>query len=186
MIPLSVRTPEEVGTFGNRVSLMGVPIPTDEPDPLRRLQRTHEALLSAKERYRAVPASILRDVTQTIPPAVFALASRSLLALVSRPPVAPMWNLCISNVPGVPVPLYCAGARMLGEHPLSAIAPGMGLNITVLSYQGRMDVGIVADREQMPDAWPLADDMRMELAELLASKQEERPRGRRGGKARRR
>jgi diacylglycerol O-acyltransferase / wax synthase len=186
MIPLSVRTPEEVGTFGNRISLMGVPIPTDEPDGLRRLQRTHEALRSAKERHRAVPASILQDLTQTIPPAVFARASRALLGLVSQAPVAPMWNLCISNVPGVPVPLYCAGARVLGEYPISTIAPGMGLNITVLSYQGRMDVGIVADREQMPDAWPLADGMRDELAELLASKQEERPRGRRGGKARRR
>jgi diacylglycerol O-acyltransferase len=44
----------------------------------------------------------------------------------------------------------------------------MGLNITVLSYQGQMDFGIVADREQMPDAWPLADNLRDELEQLLA------------------
>jgi WS/DGAT/MGAT family acyltransferase len=168
MIPLSVRTPEEFGTFGNRISMMGVPIPTDEPDPVLRLRRTHEALRSAKERHQGVPASILQDVTRTIPPAVFALASRTILGLVSRGPVAPIWNLCISNVPGPPVPLYCAGAKVCNEYPISAIADGMGLNITVLSYVGNMDFGIVADREQMPDAWPLADDIRDELETLLA------------------
>jgi WS/DGAT/MGAT family acyltransferase len=168
MIPLSVRTPEQFGTFGNRISMMGVPIPTDEPDPLLRLRRTHEVLRSAKERHRGVPASILQDVTRSIPPAVFARASRTVLGLVSRGPVAPVWNLCISNVPGVPMPLYCAGARVLNEYPISVIADGMGLNITVLSYQGQMDFGIVADREQMPDAWPLVDNLRDELATLLA------------------
>jgi hypothetical protein len=133
-----------------------------------RLRRTHEALRSAKERHQGVPASILQDVTRTIPPAVFALASRTILGLVSRGPVAPIWNLCISNVPGPPVPLYCAGAKVCNEYPISAIADGMGLNITVLSYVGNMDFGIVADREQMPDAWPLADDIRDELETLLA------------------
>jgi diacylglycerol O-acyltransferase len=167
MIPLSVRTPEQFGTFGNRISMMGVPIPTDEPDPVTRLRRTHDALRSAKERHQGVPASILQDVTRTIPPAVFALASRSVLGLVSRGPVAPIWNLCISNVPGPPVPLYCAGAKVLHEYPISAIADGMGLNITVLSYLGNMDFGIVADREQMPDAWPLAENIRDELETLL-------------------
>jgi diacylglycerol O-acyltransferase len=173
MIPLSVRTPEQFGTYGNRISMMGVPIPTDEPDPLLRLRRTHEVLRSAKERHRGVPASILQDVTRSIPPAVFARASRTVLALVSRGPVAPVWNLCISNVPGVPMPLYCAGARVLNEYPISAIADGMGLNITVLSYQGQMDFGIVADREQMPDAWPLVDNLRDELATLLALSSEQ-------------
>lgn len=168
MIPLSVRTPEQFGTFGNRISMMGVPIPTDEPDPLLRLRRTHEVLRSAKERHRGVPASILQDITQSIPPAVVARASRTVLGLVSRGPVAPVWNLCISNVPGVPVPLYCAGTRVLNEYPISVIADGMGLNITVLSYRGQMDFGIVADREQMPDAWPLVDNLRDELATLLA------------------
>ncbi|MGH7749414.1 MAG: WS/DGAT domain-containing protein, partial [Candidatus Dormibacteria bacterium] len=172
MIPLSVRTPEQFGTFGNRISMMGVPIPTDEPDMLRRLQRTHEVMRSAKERHKGVPASILQDATQSIPPAVFARASRTLLGLVSRGPVAPVWNLCISNVPGGPVPLYCAGARVLGEYPISAIADGMGLNITVLSYMGNMDFGIVADREQMPDAWPLADNLREEMEALLALSRE--------------
>jgi WS/DGAT/MGAT family acyltransferase len=172
MIPLSVRTPEQFGTYGNRISMMGVPIPTDEPDPIRRLQRAHEALRSAKERHKGVPASILQDITQSIPPAVFARASRTLLGLVGRGPMAPVWNLCISNVPGVPMPLYCAGALVLAEYPISAIADGMGLNITVMSYQGQMDFGIVADRDQMADAWPLADNLRDELAQLLALSRE--------------
>jgi hypothetical protein len=86
--------------------------------------------------------------------------------------MAPVWNLCISNVPGVPMPLYCAGALVLAEYPISAIADGMGLNITVMSYQGQMDFGIVADRDQMADAWPLADNLRDELAQLLALSRE--------------
>jgi hypothetical protein len=57
---------------------------------------------------------------------------------------------------------------VLGEYPISAIADGMGLNITVLSYMGQMDFGIVADREQMPDAWPLIENLRDELETLLA------------------
>ena len=55
MVPMSVRTKEQQGTFGNRVSMMIVPIPTDEPDPRKRLQRTHELLRGAKERHRRCP-----------------------------------------------------------------------------------------------------------------------------------
>jgi hypothetical protein len=76
MVPVSVRTREEMGTFGNRVSTMFVPIPTDEPDPHRRLQRAHEILASAKERHRALPADLLADASQFIPPALAARAAR--------------------------------------------------------------------------------------------------------------
>src|SRR4051794_39358970 len=55
MVPMSVRTEEQQGTYGNRVSMMIVPIPTDEPDPAERLRRTHELLRSAKERHKALP-----------------------------------------------------------------------------------------------------------------------------------
>jgi diacylglycerol O-acyltransferase len=68
MVPVSVRTSEEAGTFGNRVSAMMVPIPTVEADPRRRLERTHEILRTAKERHRAVPAHLLQDATQFIRP----------------------------------------------------------------------------------------------------------------------
>ena len=62
--------------------------------------------------------------------------------------------------------LYCAGARLVAQYPVSVITDGMGLNITVMSYCGHMDFGIVADRDQMPDVWSLMDWLREELAEL--------------------
>ena len=76
MVPVSVRTREQQGTFGNRVSVMTVPIPTTEADPVARLARTHEILINAKERHRATPASLMQDVSEFIPPAIHARAAR--------------------------------------------------------------------------------------------------------------
>lgn len=166
-IPVSVRTPEQFGTYGNRISMMAVPIPTNEPDALRRVELAHEAMSSAKDRHSAVPASILQDATRFIPPAVFARASRATLALSAATRVAP-WNLVLSNVPGSPVPLYMGGATLVANYPISAIVDGVGLNITVLSYLDRLDFGVVGDRVQMGEAWPLMDDLRASLEELTA------------------
>jgi WS/DGAT/MGAT family acyltransferase len=167
MVPVSVRTREEFGTFGNRVSVMVVPIPTNEPDPRRRLERTHDILLTAKDRHRALPANLLTDATRFIPPAVAALAARTTLSVLagSRAPV----NLVISNVPGARVPLYCAGARLEAHYPVSVIADGIGLNITVMSYLDRLDFGLVADREAIPDLWTMIEGLREELAALTPS-----------------
>jgi diacylglycerol O-acyltransferase / wax synthase len=164
MVPVSVRTQEQFGTFGNRVSVMVVPIATDEPDATRRLERTHDALLAAKDHHKALPADLLTDVTRFIPPAVAAMAARTTLSVMAgtRPPV----NLVISNVPGPQLPLYCAGARLEAHYPVSVIADGVGLNITVMSYLGHLDFGIVVDRELVDDAWPLIEGLRAELAAL--------------------
>ena len=75
----------------------------------------------------------------------------------------------ISNVPGPQFPLYCAGAKLVANYPVSVITHGMGLNITVMSYLGHLDVGIVADREQMPDVARLTGWLREELALLLVA-----------------
>jgi hypothetical protein len=84
-----------------------------------------------------------------------------------------LWNLVISNVPGPQVPLYCAGARVEANYPLSVITDGLGLNITVMSYCGRLDFGIVADREQMRDVWKLIAWLRDSLEELQPRAREE-------------
>lgn len=168
MIPLSVRTREQVGTFGNRVSLMMVPIPTDLAQPGPRLARAHAVLASAKIVHKAIPASVLQDSSQLVPPAILGRASRAALAALSRTPIEPMCNLIISNVPGSPVPLYLGGALLVANYPISAITHGVGLNITVLSYRDALDVGVVVDREQMSDPWELTDGMRAALEELHA------------------
>jgi hypothetical protein len=77
-------------------------------------------------------------------------------------------NLIISNVPGSPVELTCHGAPLLAHYPTSLVFDGFTLNITVVSYQGGLDIGITGDARTLPDAWQLIDDFRLELAELTA------------------
>jgi WS/DGAT/MGAT family acyltransferase len=149
-IPVSVRTGEQAGTYGNRILLMSVPFHTDIDDPIERLQATHESLADMKERHKALPAELLQDANHFIPPAVFHRAAQLTFRL-STGVGRPAWNLVVSNVPGPQYPLYMAGARLVANYPVSVITDGMGLNITVMSYNGRMDYGIVADRDQMPD-----------------------------------
>jgi diacylglycerol O-acyltransferase / wax synthase len=174
-IPISVRTEEQKGTYGNRIGMMSAPLFTNEADPVQRLQLTHEAMGALKERHRALPAALLQDATQFIPPAVFARAAQVSFSLAaSRTPV---WNLVVSNVPGPQFPLYLAGAKMLTHYPVSVITDGMGLNITAMSYLGKLDIGIVADRDQMPDVWSLIGWLGEALDELLPKEARERPSG---------
>jgi WS/DGAT/MGAT family acyltransferase len=168
-IPVSVRTTEQAGTYGNRILLMSAPLFTDEPDPVTRLLRTHDSMASMKERHRALPAGLLQDANHFIPPAVFARASRLTLRLNSTTAGRPMWNVVISNVPGPQFPLYCAGARLEANYPISVITDGMGLNITVMSYYGHLDFGLIADRDQIPDLDKLMGWLGEELDELRDS-----------------
>jgi diacylglycerol O-acyltransferase / wax synthase len=165
MVPVSVRTPEEKGTFGNRVSAMIVPIPTDEAEPIRRLRRTHDILAAAKTQHSAISAHTLQDASRFIPPAVNAQAARLAFRVSTR---LPSMNLVISNVPGPRIPLYCAGARLTANYPVSVITDGVGLNITVQSYLDHLDFGLVADRRQIEDIWPLMDHLRAALGEYAA------------------
>jgi diacylglycerol O-acyltransferase len=164
-VPVSVRTDQQMGTYGNRIMLMSAPLFTNEPDAKRRLKKTHDALAAMKEHHRALPAELLQDTNHFIPPAVFARAARATFA-ISTGAGRPTWNLVVSNVPGPQFPLYCAGARLVANYPVSVITDGMGLNITVMSYCGHMDFGVVADRDQMPDLWSMLDRLRDSLEEL--------------------
>jgi WS/DGAT/MGAT family acyltransferase len=168
MVPVSVRTPEQAFTFGNRVSVMMVELPTHLEDPVDRLRATHATLRSAKDRHNALPAQMLQDVTNFIPPAVHARATRVLMGVAGRSAMRPVCNMVVSNVPGSPIPIYLAGAKMVANYAVSAIAPGTGLNITVMSYMDRVDIGIVACREKMPDLPFVVEGMAEELRELLA------------------
>jgi diacylglycerol O-acyltransferase / wax synthase len=164
-VPVSVRTEEQLGTFGNRIGMMSIPLFTNQADAVERLRLTHEALRVAKERHKALPAELLVDATQFIPPAVFSRAARVTFSLAATR--SPVWNLVVSNVPGPQFPLYCAGAKLLANYPVSVITDGMGLNITVMSYLGYLDFGIVADREQMRDVWKLIGWLDDSMRELL-------------------
>jgi hypothetical protein len=90
-----------------------------------------------------------------------------LFRLVTVP--GPPFNLFVSNVPGPQLPLYVAGARVEGVHPVSAVTDMTGgLNITLFSYDGKLDFGLIACRELVPDVWNLIDYLAEALAELVS------------------
>ena len=155
MVPVSIRTGDEVERWTNRVSAIFASLPTDAADPVERVQRVHEAMVDAKQLFDAVPAETLTDFAQFPPPAVFTQAMRVATRLTSRfrSPV----SLVISNVPGPRDPLYAAGARLLHYYPVSTIVDGQGLNITVQSYLDTLDIGLVSCRELVPDLWDMCD-----------------------------
>ena len=165
MVPVSVRTADQAGTFGNRVSAMLVPIPTDEPDSGERLRKAHESLRSAKEHHRAVPVAVMQDASHMVPPALLVRAARVTTMVNARE--APV-NTVISNVPGPASPLFLAGARIEAINPVSAIMDGIGLNLTVVSYCGGLNFGVVVDRDVVDDPWPLAAALQDAQRELLA------------------
>jgi len=167
-VPVSVRTEEEKGAHGNRVSTMMAALPTHLDDPAERLAACHSAMTAAKSQFGALPADLLGDVTQFAMPAIAGQAARAAarLRLVER--VSP-FNLIVSNVPGPPVDLYYAGAKIVAYYPLSAIADGQGLNITVMSLAGGLHFGLIADRELVPDVDVMAQYLAEELAALRSA-----------------
>lgn len=165
-IPMSVRTPEQRGTFGNRVSVMLTRLPTDIADPIARLRKLNDEMGAVKERHRALPASLLQDANHFIPPALFAQAARATSRLAGMRGLNQPANVMISNVPGPSTPLYLGGARQRAQFPVSGVLDGIGINITVMSYQDQLELGIVVDRELADDPWEILDALRAGLDEL--------------------
>jgi WS/DGAT/MGAT family acyltransferase len=167
-VPVSVRSEQQKGTHGNRVSTMLAPLPTHLEDPVDRLRAAGESMRAAKEQFNALPADLLTDVTQFAMPALANQASRLAARLRLLERVNP-FNLFVSNVPGPDIQLYCAGARLEAVYPLSAIAHGQGLNLTVLGVGGRLNFGALADRDLVPDVEVITDALAGELTALRAA-----------------
>ena len=174
MVPVSIRTEEQQGSFGNQVSSMTASLHTHVADPIQRLDRIHESMRIAKEQHQALPATLLQDFAQFAPPAVAARAARVIArAAVARWMDLP-FNVVVSNIPGPQFPIYGIGSRLVAHYPISAINDGVGLNITVQSYDGNLDFGLIACRELLPDLWDLIDYLQDSLHELReAAKQAE-------------
>ncbi len=166
MVPVSIRTGAEQDKWTNRVSAVFPPIPTDEPDPLARIARVHEAMDAAKDRFTLLPADVMTDYSQFSPPALASRAMRLATRLRVADRMRPPFNLVISNVPGPRHSLYLACAELQQYYPVSTITEGQGLNITVQSYRDNLDFALVACRELVPDVDHLADLLLDEIATL--------------------
>lgn len=168
-VPVSVREQSQRSGGANKVSALFAKLGTDTEDPLERLRDMAERNKNAKEHHSAISADSLQDWAEFAAPRTFGLAVRAYagLRLPERHPV--VHNLVISNVPGPPVPLYFMGARIEALYPLGPVFHGAGLNVTVMSNNGRVHVGIIACRESMPDVEDLVRRFPVELARLKAA-----------------
>ncbi|WP_433756246.1 WS/DGAT/MGAT family O-acyltransferase [Nocardia sp. CA-135398] len=165
-VPASVRTAEQLGTAGNQFSIMLCELPIDEPEPQHRMKLLHSNLLEVKQRFRSNSPTVLHEATSMIPPLLHGLATRTLLRVSAS--ALPLANVIISNVAGPQFPLYAAGSRVSASYPVSVLTElSGGLNITVMSYDGHLDFGILACPDAVPDVWDIADYLRDALAELL-------------------
>ena len=175
MIPVSLRTSEDLGDFGNRVSMMTAELPTTVADPVQRLRATAAAAKAAKQKHAALGEDFLAGALQLAMPMLAAPAFRMAAEMPFTNVAHPSANLFISNVPGPPHPLYLAGKKMLTYYPAAFLPRGTGLNMVVLSYLGSINFGLMACPERMPDVWHLMDCVTAAADELTqAAKDAER------------
>lgn len=167
MVPVSVHDKSD-RPGRNQVSGMFSSLQTNIEDPAERLKAIAAANSAAKQHSSAIGATLLQDWSQFAAPAVFGIAMR-VYAASRLTSARPVHNLVVSNVPGPQVPLYFLGARVKAMFPLGPIFHGSGLNITVMSLGGGLDVGLISCPELLPDLWDMADDFHVALDELLAA-----------------
>ncbi len=136
-------------------------------DPAERLRTIAESSSRAKAHSADIAPTLLADVTQAMPPALFGMA----MDVLSHTPLkrSAIHNVVISNVAGPQDKLYAMGAEMKALYPLGPIFHGSGLNITVMSLSGKLNVGIISCRKLVNDLWDLADRFETALDELVAA-----------------
>jgi WS/DGAT/MGAT family acyltransferase len=165
--PVSVHDQTDVAAGTTRLSVMFSGLATHEKDPVKRLRAVASSNRQAKRINNMVGADSLMRWSQHFWLNAFGLGTRlySDLHLAEHHPV--VHNLILSNVPGPPVPLYLAGARLVGLYPLGPITDGAALNITVLSQEDRVGFGIVGCPDLVPRVWDIADAIPRALDDLV-------------------
>jgi WS/DGAT/MGAT family acyltransferase len=165
-VPVSLRAADDA-TANNQVSMMRMTLATDVADPLKRLQTIHAASDVSKGQMEKVKGVMPTDFPMLAAPwlisGLASLFGRSRLSNV-LPPVV---NVAISNVPGIQAQLYFAGAKVVSYYPVSIPAHSVALNVTVQSYNGRLDYGLISCRRALPDIAELADMLLAEHKILL-------------------
>jgi diacylglycerol O-acyltransferase / wax synthase len=170
LVPISVRTAEQRGALGNRVSAMMAPLPVWCEDPVERLELITESMGDLKSSRQAVGASVLTELTDFAPPTIAGQAAR--LQARQR-----FFNLVVTNIPGPQFPLYVLGREMEATIPMVPLAQRQAVCVAIMSYNGQLNFGLTGDYDAMPDLDALAEDLEASIAELVEAA---------GGKRRRR
>ena len=159
MVPVSVRAEEDRGALGNQVAAMMAPLPVWCEDAGRRLEIVSDAMAGLKDSGQAVGAQVLTQLSGFAPPTIMTQASR----LMAR---QRMFNVVVTNVPGPQTPLYLMGHELRDLFPMVPLARNQALGVAIMSYNGKMNFGLVGDFDAMHDLDDLAEDFQASLAEL--------------------
>jgi diacylglycerol O-acyltransferase / wax synthase len=161
MVPVSVREADGGSVLGNRIAFMFMPLPCEELDPVDRLVATNRMTRARKEAGEPRGAEAVFDVVSRTPPVV----QRAVTRLVSSPRT---FNLVVSNIPGLALPMYMHACRLVEAYPVVPLADRHALSIGVTTVAGRACFGLYADRRALPSVDLLARELDREIDELLA------------------
>jgi WS/DGAT/MGAT family acyltransferase len=162
MVPVSVRTDDERGALGNRISSIYAPLPVGVADPVARVRRCHEGVRELREAGQDAGAEAIAAAGDLAPPALMAPVARQMAS-------GRLFNLTVTNIPGPPVALYLLGRRMRDVFPLVPLASAHRLGIALMSYDGVLDVGLVGCGDAMDDLDELALHVRASFRELVTA-----------------
>ncbi len=162
MIPVSVRAEAGKGALGNQVATMWAPLPVGVEDPAEVLTIVHTAMEGLKESGQAVGATTLTALADFAPPTIMTQAAR----LQSR---QRYFNVVVTNIPGPQLPLYMQGRRLERFYPVVPLARRQALGIAIMSYDGRLGFGLLADYDALPDLDSIAGHLRDAIEDLASA-----------------
>jgi diacylglycerol O-acyltransferase / wax synthase len=168
LVPVSIRTEDEHGTLGNRIAAMRGPLPVYVHDPVERLHTVQEAMGNLKQSKQALGAEVIAGLQDFAPPTLLAQASR--LNFSTR-----LFNLIVTNVPGPQFPLYLLGREMETIVPIAFLPENHALAVAIISYNGKVEFGLLADYDAMPDIEDLGGYLEEALSELLEAARKAAP-----------
>jgi WS/DGAT/MGAT family acyltransferase len=172
LVPVSIRTEDERGALGNRIAAMRGPLPVYCEEPVSCLDRVRESMQGLKESKQALGAEVISGLEDFAPPTLLAQASR--LNFSTR-----LFNVIVTNVPGPQFPLYLLGRELEELVPMAFLPENHALAIAIMSYNGRLDFGLLADYDAMPDLEDLAlflEDSLVALLEAARRRPDAKPR----------
>jgi len=164
LVPVSVRTRGERGTYNNKVSAMYADLPVGVGDPLARLEAVRAQMADLKDSKQAVAGEVLTSLSGFAPPVLLALGTR----LASRLPQRSLHTVT-TNVPGPQEPLYAAGREMVECYPYVPLVGSVRIGVAIFSYHGNLTFGVTGDFDTAPDIDVLCRGIEAGLEELLAA-----------------
>jgi WS/DGAT/MGAT family acyltransferase len=176
LVPVSTRSSHQRHDLGNRIVAMRGPLPVYVEDPVARLRVVRESMGQLKDSKQAIGAEVIAGLEALAPPTILAQASR--LQFSTR-----LFNLLVTNVPGPQFPLYVLGRKLLDLFPVAFLPENQSLAVAIMSYNGKMDFGLLGDYDAMPDLAELGEALEASLAELVVAASGEAPAKRRRKKA---